>query len=85
MPEECLGRDFVAGSRTEMAFDERELVTIAAVVIVTTDPGVDREVMFVSFVTLAGNKLDTGNIGSLCVCKHVGVETNSSFVFLCPS
>ena len=66
MPEECLGRDFVAGSRTEMAFDERELVTIAAVVIVTTDPGVDREVMFVSFVTLAGNKLDTGNIGSLC-------------------
>ena len=63
MPEECAGRDFEAGSKTEMAFDERELVTIAAVVIVSTDPSVDREVMFVSFVTLAGSKLDTGNIG----------------------
>ena len=75
MPEECAGGDFEASSNTEMVFGERELV---AVVIVTTDPGVDRVAMFVSFVTLAVNKLDTGNIGSLCVCKHVSVETNSS-------
>ena len=65
-----------------MAFDERELVTIVAIVIVTTDPGVDREAMFVSFVMLAVSKLDTGSIRSLCVCKRVGVETNSS-LFIC--
>ena len=82
MPEECAGRDFEAGSKIGMAFDEDELVTIAAVVIVTTDPGVDREVMFVSFVRLAGSRLDTGNIGSFCVCQHVGVETHSS-LFIC--
>ena len=72
MPEECAVRDFEAGSNTEMAFDERELVTTVAVVIVATDPGVNREAMFVSFVTSAVSKLDSGNIGGLCVCKHVG-------------
>ena len=58
-----------------MAFDGRELVTTAAVVIVKTDPGVAREVIFASFVALAGSRLDTGNIDSLSVCKQVGVET----------
>ena len=61
-----------------MAFDEHELVTIAAAVMGTTDPGVDREVMFASFIMLAGSRLDTGNIGSFCVCKQVGVYNNSS-------
>jgi hypothetical protein len=82
LPEELTGSDFEAGSETEMAFDGHELVTTAAVVIVTTDSGVDREVMFASFVPLAGSRLDTGNIGSLCVCKQVGVENNSS-LFIC--
>ena len=80
MPEEYTGKHFEADSKTEIAFDGYELVTIAVVVIVTTDPGVDREMTFASFVTLAESRLDTGNFGSFCVCQQVGMETNSSLL-----
>ena len=55
LPEEYTGKDFEADFKTEIAFDGCELVKIAVVVIVTTDPGVNREVPCPFFVTLAGN------------------------------
>ena len=77
-----LEKYFIAGSKTEMRFGGHELVTIAAAVMVTADPAVDREVMFAFFEMLSGSGLDTGNIRSLCACKQVGLETNSS-LFIC--
>lgn len=47
MPEELTGRDFEVQFKMEMAFYGRELVTIAAVVMVTTHLGVDRQVICV--------------------------------------
>ena len=79
LPEECTGKDFIAGFKTEMAFDRGELVTTAAAVVVTTDPTVDREVMFAFFVMLSGGGLDTGNIGTLH-CSFI----HKSFLLLLP-
>ena len=74
-----------------MAFNRFELVTTAAAVVVTTDPTVNREVMFAFFVMLSGGGLDTGNIGSLVyVNKYVWKPTlhcsfvHKSFPFLLP-
>ena len=38
LPEEGTGKDFIAGSKTEMAFDRRELVTTAAAVVLQLTP-----------------------------------------------
>lgn len=74
-------KGFEAGSRGEVVTDSVALV-ITVVVTVKTDSGVVREAMFASFIASSASKLDTANIGSLCVCIHVGVENNSS-LFIC--
>ena len=57
-------KGFEAGSKCDVVADGVVLV-ITLIVPVKTDPGVVREVMFASFITLSTSKLDTGNIGSL--------------------
>ena len=67
-----------------MAFDGRELVATAVVVIVRMNPCVVREVIFASFAVLAGSRLACGNIGRLCVKNSNCSFLHKSFLLLLP-